>query len=68
MTLELTHKELVNLIRGTTPPSYHHIYHPYIRLFGFYIGGMRDDWEWNSTALENASEEELLHLRDLLNQ
>jgi hypothetical protein len=62
MTIEVDKKDLVNLIAGTSLPSY-----DYINEFtqigaGEYIGGFYDRWEWNKSGLEKLDENTLLEI------
>jgi hypothetical protein len=49
--VELTHLEIVNLVRCTGPKRYEHMDDPRIKPYGRYVGGFVDDWQWDTAAL-----------------
>lgn len=67
MTLELDHKDLVCLIKGTAP--YYNLFeHPAIKNTGKYIGGFHDKWEWNEAVLNKLGEQRLVEIFTLCKQ
>ena len=61
MTVELTHKDLVNLAKGCTP-NYSLFEHPIVKQCGSYTGGMHDRWDWNTYSLSQLTEGQLWEL------
>lgn len=51
-------RDLIAMVKGSAP-SYGHFEDPLIKNRGRYIGGFTDKWEWDSSALEKLTEEEL---------
>ena len=45
MTVELDRKDIISLLRGTTPP--YSVMNKIPKELGSYIGGFVDSWHWN---------------------
>ena len=62
MKIELTKRDLINMVRGTEP-SHSIMNHPLIIKAGYFIGGFRDEWRWKD--LNKLTEEELYQVYKL---
>ena len=61
MLIELDRKDLISLVKGTSP--YYSIFeNPLVKQCGSYCGGMCDEWSWTSVYLEELSDKELFEL------
>ena len=68
MTIEVDKKDLVNLIAGTSLPSYDYI-NEFTQIgVGYYVGGFCDRWEWNKSGLEKLDENTLLEIYRKINR
>ena len=65
MWVNLEKEDLINLIISKSP-NYDDIYTFAYKGLGRYYGGFNDKWEWNRSALEKLSEEDLLDLYSYL--
>jgi len=61
MTVELTHQDLINLVKGRSP-GYEKMDEIIKRGLGTYIGGFADEWRWDNFALNKLTDEELYEL------
>lgn len=53
-------KDLINLIKGTSP-SYELMNEPIVQRHGYFVGGFVDEWKWKD-SLENLTEQVLYEL------
>jgi hypothetical protein len=68
ITVTLSRKEFINLIRGTNP-SYEIMNNPLVDAHGSYRGGFHDDWFWDYASSEKwdtLSDEGLVKLYNLV--
>ena len=57
MLLELKQKDLINMIKGTSP--YYDLINEWtLQNYGYY-NGSHDDWHWNISELKKLNEEDL---------
>lgn len=61
MTIDLDRKDLIALVRGTSP-NFSEMNNPKIKKHGSWVGGHHDRWDWNFSSIENASDAELIEL------
>lgn len=61
MKAELDKKDLVSLIKGTSP-AYSLFEDELIKSCGHYVGGFVDEWQWDEFALGRLSDNQLLEL------
>ena len=66
MIVELNKEDLISLVKGIKP-DYKWFKEPLVSRCGNYVGGLVDDWFWNSN-LEDLSEEELWELYTICKQ
>lgn len=64
MTIELSKKDLISLVKGTEP-YYSIMNNALIASVGKYSGGFHDQWDWNGSALALLSEEQLYEIYKL---
>lgn len=64
MNIDLSKKDLVNLVKGQSP-YYNVMNNPLVKQCGNYVGGFYDKWNWHSTELEKLTEEQLYQLYTL---
>jgi len=61
MTLELSKRDLVSLVKGVEP-HYDVMDNFIVKKCGSYIGGFNDRWVWSPSNLNELTEHQLLHL------
>ena len=66
MKLELSHQDLINMVKGSSPQTYDDMNLPVMMKAGEYIGGMADHWDW--TNLKDLTDEELLEIYKICNK
>jgi len=65
MNIDLNKKDLINLVKGTSP-YYDEMEHPLVQANGSYTGGFVDKWSWNRYDLEELSKKDLWRLYNIV--
>ena len=61
MNIDLSKKDLINLIMGTSP--YYSVFkNELVKKCGYWTGGFVDQWKWNKNNLEELCESDLYEL------
>ena len=66
MKVELSKKQLINMVLGTVP-GYNVFEHPLVKQCGYYCGGFVEKWNWHSNKLNELTEEQLFELYNICN-
>lgn len=64
MVLDLDKKDLINLVKGSSP-NYEVMEHPLVEKSGRYTGGFVEKWDWREYRLKEMTEEELVELYNI---
>lgn len=67
MKVDLDKSDLIAMVMGRYP-GYSLLSEPLVKNGGYYVGGFKDEWNWEKNKLKKYTEEDLFELYKMLKE